>query len=58
MAKPVFRWKKPFSSDFVEMAFFCVQCDRKIAYFESMPSAHAQTFSLLPVFLPALVEGW
>ena len=25
----------------------CVQCERETAYFESMPSAHAQTFSSL-----------
>ena len=27
----------------------CVQREREIAYFEPMPSAHAQTFSLVPV---------
>ena len=27
----------------------CVQCKRKSAYFKSMPTAHTQTFSLLPV---------
>ena len=28
---------------------FCVQCERKTAYFESIPNAYVQTFSLRTV---------
>ena len=33
------------------------ECERETAYFGSLPSAHAHTLSLLPVFLPFPVES-
>ena len=41
----------------------CMQCEREIAYFESLPSAHAQTFPLLrykgyhSLYFPPFVSG-